>query len=395
MSMQSEQSTIALFNLEYKTRDGADWNSTYTQNGTVNATHLGCYFSHSDPEAQCPTDVVVGQATANLYGEIGLASDCGNYTDISEVVNSREYKNYYCRRTPGRQEFTFRFYEFNPDDSQRTYPFFTNRTVSASAGECIVYQTVNQTHGLDLYGDLAATKYTFTNGTFTDSISIPKSNDGLNGTTFIYRGIDPPGDAFSPSVVCGLRCLWIWVHKTQGPNDNSTFYSCPITIDEVRNASFPHQQINITMARTAAASIALHGGWTGTFPNQTFTSFNFYAAGYVSRCYEIPLSSFHPYLVINPVKLEKLAQLTDSFFSTAPTGTSRIQKTPLQLAHALPNSPSPPYPPWRLKTLPSKLPHPMSPISGRPYRLTGQLRLACSLSLLDCTLLLLFHLSGP
>ena len=281
-SMQAAGSSIALLNLAYSPQDGVDWNGTYMRKGTVNATNLGCYFPHRRQEPNCPTDLVPRQATANIYGEMGLVFNCGAYTNISEVQNSREDDNYYCRRTPGSQEFAFRFYEYNPDDQQRTYPFFTNRTVTASAGECIIYPNVTQSPGIDLDGDPAATNYTFTNGSFTDSISIPKAYDGLSGTTYIYRGIKTPGDADSLSVVCGSRCLWMWVHKAQGPNDKSTFYKCPITVSEVSNASHDYQKINDVIARTAAASIALHGSWTGTFEDPIFTSFNFFAAGYVS-----------------------------------------------------------------------------------------------------------------
>ena len=280
--MQPAGSSIALLNLAYTTQDGVNWNGTYTRNGTVNATDLGCYFPHRRQGPGCPSDPVPRQATANLYGQMGVASDCGDYTDISEVQNSRKYDNYYCRRTPGSQEFAFRFYEYNPDDQQRTYPFFTNRIVTASAGKCIIYPSVTQSPGIDLDGNPAAINFTFTNGSFTDSISIPKANDGLSGTTYIHRGMKTPGDANSPLVVCGPRCLWMWVHKAQGPNDNSTFYQCPITVSEVSNAPYDRQKINDVIARTAAASIALHGGWTGTSQEQIFTSFNFYAAGYVS-----------------------------------------------------------------------------------------------------------------
>lgn len=281
--MQAAGSSIALLNLAYSTQDGVDWNGTYMRNGTVNATNLECYFPpHRRQELDC-SNLVPRQATANLSGEMGIVSNCGAYTTISEVQNSREDDDYYCRRTPGSQEFAFRFYEYNPDDQQRTYPFFKNRIVTASAGECIIYPNVTESPGtdLDLDGDRAAKKFTFTNGSFTDSISIPKANDGLSGTTYIYRGIKTPGEADSPSVVCGPRCLWMWVHKAQGPVDKSTFYQCPITMSEVSNASHDYQKIKDIMARTAAASIALHGGWTGTFKNQIFTSFNFFAAGYV------------------------------------------------------------------------------------------------------------------
>ena len=114
-----------------------------------------------------------------------------------------------------------------------------------------------------------------------------------------------------------------------------------ITVNEVRNASCDYQKINGVIARTAAASIALHGGWTGTFQNRIFTSFNFFAAGYVLADTTRPSSISS--------NSSTLAQLTDSSFLTAPTRTSTAPKTLPRSAPTLPNSPSPPYPLWRLK----------------------------------------------
>ena len=278
--IQAVGSSIALLNLAYSTHDDVNWNGTYTRNGTVNATNLACYLPHGGANPACP----VGKRRferANFYGQMGLGFECKPYTDISEVQNSGNPNHYYCRRTPGNQEFAFRFYEYNPYDHQRTYPFLTNRTIRVSAGECREYPHVTQSPGLDLDGDPSATNYTFTNGTYTDSISIPKANDGPLGITYIYRGIQPPEQAVGPLVDCGLRCIWMWVHKTAGPHANSTFFECPVTVGQVINTVSEHQEIKDDMARTAAASIALRSGWSGNRNSQVYTSFNFYASEYV------------------------------------------------------------------------------------------------------------------
>ena len=295
--MQAAGSSIALLNLAYSTHDGVNWNGTYTSNGTVNATNLACYFPHNNAKSSCP----IGKRRferANLYGQMGLGFDCKAYMDISEVQNSREPSRYYCRRTPGNEEFAFRFYEYNPNDHQRTYPFFTDRTIRVSSGECREYQHVTQSPGLDLDGVPAATNYTFTNGTYTDCISIPKANDGRLGITYIYRGLQPPGMDVGPLVDCGLRCVWVWVHKTAGPQANSTFYQCPVTVSQVNNATFDYHKISNEMARTAAASIALHSGWSGNREDQNWTSFNFYAAEYVSLLLCVFISTL---IVIAPI----------------------------------------------------------------------------------------------
>ena len=102
--------------------------------------------------------------------------------------------------------------------------------------------------------------YDFTNGTFNSSIRIPEQSGAFDGTTYIYRGINTPQNAVT--YACGLRCIWMWAHKSRGNGELSTFYQCPITVSPVSPVSpvtNDTQNVSDGMARLAAASIALQG----------------------------------------------------------------------------------------------------------------------------------------
>ena len=256
--------------------DGKTYSDTYLTNGTVNASNLTGYFN-----GYIPLRAEDNQAVAHIYGEVAPAGkNCEPYKDIEQVYNSSNDPPYFCRRTPGKQEFAYRFKEYNYHDSQRMYPFFTNRVITASSGVCFNYIELKHTLGPDLYNHMAAANYTFSNSTYNSSISIPVSSEGWTATTYIYRGTKPPHLAEVNS--CGDRCMWIWAHRASVPgNDTSTFYQCPITISEVSNTTTDLQDVPNSVARVAAASIALQGRWTGPLENKIWTQYQFYAVKYV------------------------------------------------------------------------------------------------------------------
>lgn len=244
--------------------------------GTVNASDLACYYKEFDQNS-CPEDVTA-QAVAHSYGELALRSSCGLYDDISDLQNSKYDYSYYCRRDG--QEFAYRFNDYNPNDTQKVYPLFTNRTITASSGSCFTYSRLgNATMTRDTAGDLEALNYTYTNGTFEDTIVIPKQSLGLSGTTYVYRGVKLPQHA--TTYACGDRCMWMWAFKAQSPEEEPAFYQCPITISGVSNATNAAQNVSNDVARIAAASIALQGRWAGTFQNKIWTQYQFYPAGLV------------------------------------------------------------------------------------------------------------------
>lgn len=274
------QMAVALISLTFSVDDGVDFRDTYTRHGTVNASDLSCYYHYNNDNHQydCPRPVT-RHALAHDYGEYASSFDCKNYTEIAEVVYSTLNSPYYCRTTPRMQEFSYRFNEYNPNDTQKSYPFFSNRTVTASSGHCFTYDETNRTSLPDVSDDGGGLQISYKNDTFNASISIPNSSLGSQGTTYIYRGIHPPADAApadAGGIACGPRCITMWAYENPVSDHPPRFYQCPISVSAVRNAMQDVHNIPDGVARVAAASIALQGRYSGT---SDFTQYQFYADG--------------------------------------------------------------------------------------------------------------------
>ena len=80
---------------------------------------------------------------AHLYGEQMLSYGCGLYSLTADILNSKLNHDYFCSTATENRAFAYRFKEYNPDDVDHTYPHFTNRIITASAGPCIVYEQIN------------------------------------------------------------------------------------------------------------------------------------------------------------------------------------------------------------------------------------------------------------
>ena len=245
------------------------------QNGTINAANLQCYF-HPNTH-KCLSDDAI-QGLANSYGMSPPIYKMGTYDQIQDVVKSTYNYGYFCRNTPG--ECAYRFVEYNPDDRQRIYPSFSNRTITASTGECFTYwESESPKLAKDTTGNLDAYQYKIFNGSVHDTIIIPSQLGGIDSTTYIYRGTNTPENTKLFS--CGDRCLWMWAHKSEGRGEKSTFYQCPITISPVSNINHDTQIVPDGVARLAASSIALQGRWAVTRPSgpRIWTQFRFYPYG--------------------------------------------------------------------------------------------------------------------
>lgn len=256
--------------------DGTDWKGVYTKNGIADATNLECYF-HSHHDKKCPSSQGIDQGLANAYGTSPPLLKKGTYDHIQDVVKSTDNFGYFCRNAPG--ECAYRFVEYNHDDQERNYPLFTNRTITASTGQCLTYrETEKATPAKDTSGIPDALKFKIFNGLDHDNITIPQPLEGVDATTYIYRGTAPPPNA--TKFACGDRCIWVWAHKSVGHNENSTFYKCPITISPVNNMNKPTQIVPDSVARIAASSIALQGRWAANHPHeQIWTQFQYYPFG--------------------------------------------------------------------------------------------------------------------
>ncbi|KAL9045258.1 MAG: hypothetical protein Q9214_001674 [Letrouitia sp. 1 TL-2023] len=264
------QISVALVTLTFDMVDGRTFNDTYTIHGIVNASNLTTYYTRGSENWR-----VSAHATAHSYGERAHDTECGSYETIAEVLKSKHDYAYYCSKSMGNPEFTYRFNEYNPGDIQKTYPRFTDRTITASAGECLVYEVKNKTNGPDdVDGRGPGRTFFYSNDTFTDEIQIPVSYLGVNYTTYIYRDSQAPPNAHAQT--CGdPRCMWLWALISP------KIYQCPITISPVISTHNDSQIVTDGVARIAAVSIALEGRWTGgpKPKNRNFRSYQYYPLG--------------------------------------------------------------------------------------------------------------------
>ena len=145
------------------------------------------------------TGAELQQALAHRHGDAGHdalteRSPCGAYDTTEDILNDEIPCRYHCRRQRDRQEFAYRFLEFDPEDAGDAYPSLTNRIVRASSGPCLSY---NQS-GLErpdlpdpLDQRVSVWNYTYTNSSnFTGTITIPVKLDTINGTTYVYCELD-------------------------------------------------------------------------------------------------------------------------------------------------------------------------------------------------------------
>ena len=252
-------------------------NDTYFKPGVANAANLSCFAWNS--QGTCGEEIS-NQAQGNANGQVALAFPCGPYNETSQILSSKIDYRYYCRRTRYQQEFAYRFHEYNPNDTLKTYPNMTQRIITASPGHCFNYTMVD--NPLDLLNGNVL--YKFTNGTYNGDITIPSQSSAWDGTTYIYGGINTPQKA--QIYACGPRCIWVWAHRARGHGEPSTFYKCPITVSPVSNPSDDSQRVSDDMARLAAASIALQGRPSST---DDWKQYQLYSFGYSRTPPELPL----------------------------------------------------------------------------------------------------------
>lgn len=265
---------VASISLTYSVDDGTDYRGTYIKDGIVNASYLSCYQS---PGLDCEEFIATGHALAHAYGEYGSPFACGEYTELAEVLNSTLDYTYYRRLTPQKQEFAYRFNEYNPTDEKFSYPHFTNRIITAWSGACLSYNVTGKVQVPGISGDGQGQNMSYGNGTFNGSIPIPDSALGLSSTTYIYRDTKPP-EANGPATACGDRCVMMWASRNPSAlNGSTTLFQCPINVSPVSNAMQDAHQVPDSVARIAAASIALQGRWSSNNGDYDYTQYQFYA----------------------------------------------------------------------------------------------------------------------
>lgn len=272
------QMLSALINLEVTVEDGHDYTGAFHRSGKALVSKLNCVYHGS----HC-SSIVTEHARAHVYGESSLAEPSLDYDDIPSLLDAQNDTRVWRRRWSTEyahgSEYAHRFNEYNPTDTQRAYPYLTDRVITSSAGECVEYEQDEATERVRV-GDKNALKFTYRNATSDGTISIPTAVLGREATTYIYRGLAPPADASNPQlVVCGERCMYVWVYRNAGANEGPKFYQCPITVGNVTNPVLPEHHVPDGVARVAAVSIALQGQFQGQADEKNFNQFQFYASG--------------------------------------------------------------------------------------------------------------------
>ena len=279
--------------LTYTVDDGTTYNDTYKSRGKVSVPDLSCYYMEYIQDF-CPAQVAL-QTVAHTYGEMILSSRLNSsYSDIEEVLHSRQDYQYYHRTRRNQQQVVYRFKEYNPNDTGRAYPSLTDRVITAEAKNCITYNEKSTDESQD------PQPFSYVNPSDPEdngNLTIPKTFLGREGTTYIYQGFHDPTLADLQS--CGPRCLWMWAYKNpsgypkdpsgdpNGPPEPSAFYKCPVNISQVfrgdpKKKLLKEHLIPDSMAKMAAASIALQGRYGGppSDPSkQDYHSHQFYASG--------------------------------------------------------------------------------------------------------------------
>ncbi|KAL8650399.1 MAG: hypothetical protein Q9210_003853 [Variospora velana] len=264
------QVSVALVSLTFSVDDGKTYNDTYFTDGLVRAPNMTHYFwRRAEPLAEQDS-----LGLAHNYGEsYQNSSGCGPYSQFAKIYDAVYDPPYFCQMT-GKAEFTYRFKEYNRNDTERTYPSLTNRTITASSGQCSVYKEETNHPTKDDFGiEGAATLYTFSNS--TETIKIPTSHRGWAATTYVFRGHKLPQRATGQS--CGDRCLWIWALRFgDQKKPKSTLFQCPITVSEVKKTTSEAHEVPDAIALVAAASIAMQGRWSGSINDKHWTQYQFY-----------------------------------------------------------------------------------------------------------------------
>ena len=251
------QAIIAMLSLNYSLDSGVNSTGIYTGHGTVSVAKLDCYYV----DGSCDVVPAAHFTTAHTYGELIRGWQCCPYHDDSGIENANQTCPYFCH--DNKQEFAYRYNVYNPDDTAHAYPYLTNRTVRASAGQCYRYDidVAHSSLASSTDGNKDVKIFAFTNGTFTGHLPIPRSDSASNSTTYVYNGSAIPFD--ETKTACGPRCIWIHAMRHEGAYSPAAhIVSCPITVSEVYNAAQDWQILPDAPARTAAASIALTGRYT-------------------------------------------------------------------------------------------------------------------------------------
>lgn len=258
------QGSIALINLTYNVDSGTDSKGTISGPGTVLVPKLDHYYNYNDG---VPIFNEVPQVLAHSSGEAVTSRACCDYTTAASILNNTQNCYYFCRLD--RQEYAFRFAEYNPNDAARAYPHFTDRIITGSATGCLGYDIDTYKRISDPDGSDAVTQFEYSNSTYSSNIKITNAHLANDATTYVYQDFRIPQNA--EIFACGDRCIVIYALRNPGgiTKRKRRLFECNINITEVTNTALPEHHVPNKVARLAAASIALQGRYQNPFGDAT------------------------------------------------------------------------------------------------------------------------------
>ena len=267
-----------MIGLTYSMDRGTDSSGIITHSGTSEVASLECYSNGNS----CPKEPETPQSIAHAYGEVTQSYKSCAYGTDDDIKKANQSCTYFQRNDA--LEYAYRFREYNPADSTRTYPFLSDRIVKASPGRCYQFNIdANSVYPIDGTDGIAGTfVYPFHNETYNSSLAIPKADAAFDATSYVWNGTSPPQNDTEQS--CGPRCVWLYAFQSIGviTHRPDLVFQCPITVEDVSGVSESDTVRNISdeIARLAAASIALSGRYTNPDgPTRVWQQYQLYPWG--------------------------------------------------------------------------------------------------------------------
>ena len=258
----SAQVLVAVLPFFASLKSGYDSTGVTISQGYVAVPRLDCFYRSNVTECEGDIQSRLDPAIAHVYGEGGTFRDerC-RYQSTDEIHKAPQTCRYLARAD--HREFAVRYADSNPTDVINAYPYYgTQRFVTAAATECNGnLTTISPTLADGGDGPESEFVWPFQNSTGIYSLSIPRAILARDSTTYIWNGTATP--PLATLQTCGPRCIVLFALRDmdRDPNHEITIFQCRITISLVFNVKNPVHVLSDSIARTAAASIALSGRW--------------------------------------------------------------------------------------------------------------------------------------
>ncbi|KAI9884366.1 MAG: hypothetical protein M1823_003843 [Watsoniomyces obsoletus] len=282
------QVAVGVLSIFSQLERGVDSNGIRIVRGDVTVPNLDCFYQAGSNHCS-PHQDQYDPAIAHTYGGTGIlrGEDCGYNGTLDDIGSRRQSCSYFYQNNTHEsadRKFAYRYADWNPDDGSRVYPYLgTGRIITASASKCNMLNVtgipLNTTSDPDGRDNVFV--WPFANATVNTTIDIPKPALARSSTTYIWNDEALPRDAVAQA--CGPRCVFVYaVRDMLDPSDGRhglALFQCQITVDPVRNPTHPMHNLSDSVARTAAASIALTGRWRSGGDGRDWRQYQLYQEG--------------------------------------------------------------------------------------------------------------------